>query len=361
MEMLKASELEDFFRDECVVLKKDARVVSDTAPPHTAIVHPIVLPDKLALLLTLPDGLSLITVPVDKTTLEQTVTQFRKKLQNRLNNRFIEEAEKLYDWIIRPIEAELAAREIHTLSFAPGGVLRLVPMATLYDGQSFLVEKYAISIIPFMKLIDFGSVPRKAHHILLSGVSEARQDFSALPSIPVELGDIKEIMNGETVLMNDAFAFDGLKNAISEKNYSIFHIATHGVFGGTPEDSYLLAYDGHLNMNDLEELVGVAKAYENSIDLLTLSACQTALGNERAALGLAGVAVKAGVKSALATLWYVDDEATSLAIREFYRQLKTPDTTKAKALQNVQKKLIANPRYWHPLYWAPFVLIGNWM
>ncbi|MCP4216559.1 MAG: CHAT domain-containing protein, partial [bacterium] len=112
---------------------------------------------------------------------------------------------------------------------------------------------------------------------------------------------------------------------------------------------------------DLEALVSDATACGNSIDLLTLSACQTALGNERAALGLAGVAVTAGVKSTLATLWYVDDEATPLAIREFYRQLKTPGTTKAKALQNTQKKLIANPRYWHPLYWAPFVLIGNSM
>ena len=126
-------------------------------------------------------------------------------------------------------------------------------------------------------------------------------------------------------------------------------------------DSFLLTYNSKLNMDQLESLIGKSIQRNHTVDLLTLSACQTALGNERAALGLAGVAVKAGVKSVIATLWYVDDEATSIAIREFYRQMMTPGLTKAKALQNTQKKLIANPRFWQPLYWAPFLLIGNWM
>ncbi len=138
-------------------------------------------------------------------------------------------------------------------------------------------------------------------------------------------------------------------------------MATHGVFGGTPEESFLLNYDSRLTMNGLEKLISFSRFREKPVELLTLSACQTALGNERAALGLAGVAVKAGVRSAIATLWHVDDEATSLAIREFYRQIREPGISKAQALQNTQKKLIEQRRYWHPLYWGPFLLIGNWM
>ena len=113
-------------------------------------------------------------------------------------------------------------------------------------------------------------------------------------------------------------------------------------------------------MNTLEYLMSLGKYRNHQVDLLTLSACQTALGNERAALGLAGVAVKAGVRSAVATLWNVDDEATSLAIRELYRQLRKDGMSKAKALQNAQKMLLSQRKYWHPLYWAPFLLIGNW-
>ncbi|MCP4689538.1 MAG: CHAT domain-containing protein, partial [Desulfobacterales bacterium] len=197
--------------------------------------------------------------------------------------------------------------------------------------------------------------------ILLAGLSEARQGFSPLPSVPDELKDIRTIMDGQRIMMNESLDVSGLTDEFKANEYSIFHMATHGVFGGTPEESFLLTYDGRLTMNGLEKLIDIGRFRENPVELLTLSACQTALGNERAALGLAGVAVKAGVRSALATLWYVDDEATSLAVREFYRQLKTPGISKAKALQNAQVKLIKQARYWKPIYWAPFLLIGNWM
>ncbi len=148
---------------------------------------------------------------------------------------------------------------------------------------------------------------------------------------------------------------------VHETAADIVHMATHGVFGETPEETFLLTYDDRLTMDILEILIGLGKFRGKKVELLTLSACQTALGDERAAPGLGGAAVKAGVGSVLATLWYVNDESTSLAVREFYRQLKIPGISKAKALQNAQKKLIEKDRYWHPVYWAPFLLIGNWM
>ncbi len=361
MELLKTAELDDFFQDECVTALNAKKKTLNRTEPHTALLYPIPLEDKLALLLTLPDGIKYFKVPVDYETLKDTVQKFRKKLQTRTNNRFLYESRQLYDWLIRPIEAELIRQEVDTLVVAPDGVLRLIPFSTLNDKEHFLVEKYAIATIPAITVTDPKPIDQKHLEILLSGLSDGVQDFSPLPSVTAELRDIKEIMGGKVLFQNKEHNFENLTREFKNNSYTIVHFATHGVFGGTPQESFLLTYDSKLNMDQLEWLISLGKFRERQVELLTLSACQTALGNERAALGLAGVAVKAGVRTAIATLWYVDDEATSLAIREFYRQLKTPGISKAKALQNAQKSLISQLRYWHPLYWAPFLLIGNWM
>ncbi len=266
----------------------------------------------------------------------------------------------LYNWIIRVVEPELKAQEITTLVIAPDGALRLIPLSTLYDGTRFLIEKYAMALIPAITLTDPRPFQKENIEILISGLSEGRQGFSPLPSVVAELRDIKKIMNSRIILNNKDFNTDNLTREFKAREYTIVHMATHGVFGGTPQESFLLNYDSKLTMDGLENLISLGRFRKKPVELLTLSACQTALGNERAALGLAGVAVKAGVRSAIATLWYVDDEATSLAIREFYRQVRKPGISKAQALQNTQKKLIKQRRYWHPLYWAPFLLIGNW-
>jgi CHAT domain-containing protein len=361
MEILKTAELEDFFADECVIAMRAEKVTLERTPPHTAILYPIMLPDALALLLTLPDGIKHISVPVGSEKIRETVQEYRIRLQTRVNNRFLYSSQQLYDWVIRPAEADMKANEVDTLVVAPDGALRLIPFSTLHDGEHFLIEKYAIGTIPAISLTDPKPVNKENFDILIGGLSEARQGFSALPSVPAELRDIREIMSGKILIQNNDYTIENMTAAFKEKPYSLVHIATHGVFGGTPEESFLLAYEDKLTMDRLEQLIGMGIFRKQKVELLTLSACQTALGNERAALGLAGVAVKAGVKSAIATLWFVDDEATSLAIREFYRQFKEPGMSKAKAMQNVQKKLIAQRRYWHPLYWAPFLVIGNWM
>jgi len=360
MELLKAFELQDFFQDGCLI-KETEKVTFDRADPHTAVIYPIILPDRLALLLILPDGIKQIKTTVDSKTLKQTVMRFRKRLQTRTNNRFLYEARQLYGWIIRPMEDELAAQKVDTLIIAPDSALRLIPFSTFHDGKQFLVEKYALSTVPAITLTKPERLEQKEEQILISGLSEAVQGFSPLPSVTAELHDIKEIMNGKVLLQNFDHTIANLYRELEDNAYSIVHLATHGVFGGTPEETFLLTYDGKLTMNRLEQLLGLRKYRNDKVELLVMSACQTALGDERAALGLSGLAVKAGVRSVIATLWFVDDEATSLAIREFYRQLKTPAISRAKALQNAQKKLISQDRYWHPLYWAPFLLIGNWM
>jgi CHAT domain-containing protein len=138
-------------------------------------------------------------------------------------------------------------------------------------------------------------------------------------------------------------------------------VASHGKFESDVRDTFLLTYDGKLSMDRLEGYMASTTYREQPVELLTLSACQTAVGDDKAALGLGGVAVKAGARSALATLWYINDQASSLLITDFYANLKDSDVSKARALQEAQLDLLDDPRFNHPSYWAPFLLIGNWL
>ncbi|QTA87980.1 CHAT domain-containing protein [Desulfonema magnum] len=359
MELLKTAELEDFFQDECVTALRKKSIRLDKASSHTAVIYPILLPDHLAMLLILGDGMKQITVPANPEELRNTAMQFRDELQSLRSYEFRNSAQYLYDQLIRPIETELSDENIDTLIVAPDGSLRSIPFSALCDGKHYLIEKYAIVTIPGTTLVDPKPIDKENAEVLLSGLSEARQNFKPLENVPEELSDIKTVMGGK-ILQDEAYTVDNIDYEFKNHEYSIVHIATHGEFGGTAKNSFLLTYDGKLTMDKLEHVVGIGRFRENPLELLTLSACQTASGNERAVLGLAGVAIKAGARSAIATLWSVNDKTTSLAMREFYRRLGESDISKAKALQNAQKELISQG-YHHPYYWAPFLLIGNWL
>ncbi|HLZ33362.1 MAG TPA: CHAT domain-containing protein, partial [Nitrospira sp.] len=127
------------------------------------------------------------------------------------------------------------------------------------------------------------------------------------------------------------------------------------------KNSFVLTFDDRLTMDRLSQVVGHFKLRGQPLELLSLSACQTAAGDDRAALGLAGIAIKAGARSALATLWFVNDESSSALVVEFYRQLKNPAMSKAMALRQAQLKVLENPEYQHPIFWAPFLLLNNWL
>ena len=152
-----------------------------------------------------------------------------------------------------------------------------------------------------------------------------------------------------------------MEKEMREEQFTIVHIASHGKFENNAKESFLLAFDGKLTMDRLDELVGLFQFRETPLDLLTLSACETAAGDDRAALGLAGVAIKAGARSALATLWFINDKASSDLVEHFYKQLKDSNISKAQALQLAQLKLIEDPAYRHPGYWSPFLLMNNWL
>jgi len=186
------------------------------------------------------------------------------------------------------------------------------------------------------------------------------QGFPPLPAVADEVAALDALYAG-TVLKDAQFSATGFQRAIERRPYSIVHVASHGEFGSNVGDTFLLTHDSRITLDQLEAQLGGTAYREQPVELLALSACQTASGDDRAALGLAGVAVKAGARSALATLWSVSDRASTLLVGEFYQGLQGAGTSKAQALQAAQRRLLADQRYRHPAYWSPFLLIGNWL
>ncbi|MBW2668080.1 MAG: CHAT domain-containing protein, partial [Deltaproteobacteria bacterium] len=163
-------------------------------------------------------------------------------------------------------------------------------------------------------------------------------------------------------LMNNEFGVENFRKELTNTPYGIVHISSHGEFGGDSSENFLLAYDGRVSMDQLAAFVGATRfRADEPLELLTLSACESAAGDDRAALGLAGVALRAGARSALATLWSVNDRATAELVVDFYGNLVVPDVSRARALQQAQVKMLSTRHYRHPGYWAPFLLISSWL
>jgi CHAT domain-containing protein len=218
-----------------------------------------------------------------------------------------------------------------------------------------------MAMTPSLRLTDPRPIRRDNINLLLNGLTQSVQGFPPLVHVASELDAIQDLYGG-TVLEDKSFRRASVQQALTENQYSIVHFATHGKFSGQVRDSYILTYDGKMNMDDLEQFVGVSWFRQDQpVELLTLSACETAVGDDTAALGLASVAIKAGARSALASLWSISDEASSELISNFYRELQNPELSKAQALQRAQVAFLDDQRYRHPGYWAPFLLIGNWL
>ena len=360
IETYKAAELRDYFRDDCVDTLQARITKLDTLAAGTAVVYPIVFADRLELLVSLPNGLKRLSIPVSSATLTQEVRAFRKTVEKRTTREYLPHAQQLYAWLIRPLEPDLATFRIDTLVFVPDGPLRTVPMAALHDGQRFLIEKFALATTPGLNLTDPKPIDREKVRLLSSGLTQAVQGFPSLPFVEEEINAIRALYQGDQ-LLNAEFSTPRLEQLLIDHPYGILHFATHGWFASDTTQSYLLTYNGKLTINELDRLIGLFRYRKDPLELLTLSACQTGIGDDRSALGLAGVAIKAGARSALATLWFINDEASAALVSEFYRQLRDPAQSKAQALQYAQQKLLADRVYEHPAYWSPFLLLNNWL
>ncbi len=360
MESLKGAELEDYFRDDCVAGLKSKTVGIDRLADRTAALYPIVLPDRLALLVSIGDQLVLRETAISVEALAAEVAVLRGRLEKRSTYQYLPHAQQLYAWLLAPIQEDLRAANVNTLVFVPDGVLRTVPLGALFDGKQFVIEQYAVATVPGLTLTDPRPLVGGVTATLIGGLTEGVEGFAPLPAVADELAGISTVFPA-TVLQDAAFSQQNFAAELAGTQYSLVHVASHGQFSPRVEDSFVLTHAGRIKLNDLESYIGVTQYRQHPVELLTLSACQTAAGNEQAALGLAGIAVKAGARSALATLWSVHDRASATLIQSFYAALATPGTSKAEALRTAQRELLAEPRYRHPAYWSPFLLIGNWL
>jgi CHAT domain-containing protein len=359
IERMKAVELEDYFQDECVARLRSRERKLEALAPRTAVIYPVILPDRLDLLVSAGADIEKASVPVSAAALNAETRAFRRLLEKRTTHEYLPHAQRLHEWLVRPVSAFLAAHEVATIVVVPDGALRGIPFAALHDGTGFLTQRYALATAPALSLVAPGEGGLAGRRALVGGLSEPVQDFPGLPQVERELGDVGGLFESR-LLGNEAFRVPAMRAAMDATPYSVVHIASHGEFDSDPRRTFLLTWDGRMTMDVLERLMKSGRLRDEPVELLTLSACRTAAGDDRAALGLAGVAVKSGARSALATLWYINDEASSLLVTEFYRSLAAGPVDKARALQVAQARLLSEPRYRHPGYWAPFLLIGNW-
>ena len=360
VEALKAAELRDYFQDNCVDALRSRTKSLDVVSQTSAVIYPILLPDRTELLVSFPNEMKRFSVPVPMTQITNEIRDFRRKLGKRTTHEYLPHAQQLYDWLIRPIEPSLGAYSITTLVMVPDGPLRTIPLAALHNGKEFLIARYAVATTPGLNLTDPQPLRRDRMNVLTAGLTDSVQGFPALPNVGIELEELQRLY-GTAPILNQQFRTQRLEQELREKPVGVVHMASHGMFGGRVQDTFILTYDDRMNMDRLSQVVGYFRFRDEPLELLTLSACETAAGDDRAALGLAGIAIKAGARSALATLWFINDAASSRLVSDFYKELQRASVSKAEALQHAQLEMLNDPLYQHPAYWAPFLLLNNWL
>jgi CHAT domain-containing protein/tetratricopeptide (TPR) repeat protein len=371
IESLQIAELENFFRSACLDAPPVALEQLDT---QAAVVYPVVLGNHIQIILSLPQQpLQLFNteLPANWITLTE---RFQQALGQHNSPDVAPLGQQLYDWLITPIVPALQAGKFQTLVFVLDSPLRNVPMAALQDGRQYLVEKYPLGLTPglqlarpqFSRLASSAALRRSSSEstmnqpLLFAGLTEARQGFPSLRFVQQEIRNLQAAMPRGRLLINQDFTGERLKKIVQNQRFGVVHLATHGQFSSQIEQTFILTWNQQLGIPQLQGLLNPLGERATPIDLLVLSACETATGDRRASLGLAGMAVQAGAKSTLASLWLVNDEAATRFIQGFYQALNQPQTQKAEALRQAQLSLLRDPRYRHPYYWAPFVLVGDW-
>jgi CHAT domain-containing protein len=372
----------------------------------TAVFSTIILKDQVAVILSLPGAdqnlhAQVYWIPASSTEIIQTVNDLRLKLEKRsdLAQTYLPLSKKLYDWLIQPFAEILQEADIETLVFIQDGILRSIPMAALHDGQQFLVEHYAIASTLSLALIDSTPLNPATLKVLGFGLTqpavvEGPIFFEPLSFVRQELDQIKKILPDSKQLVDINFTRDRLKQELSQQSFPIVHLATHGKFGIDSRDTFLVTgrqteefqthqpnqiprqpegrtrgssssgsitpknYNEKLTINQLYQLLRDIRQGK-ALELLTLTACETAVGSDRDALGIAGISLQAGARSAVASLWQVDDRSTAQLITHFYQNLRQ-GMSRAKAIQMAQKTWLQQNPNSHPGYWAALILVGNW-
>ena len=355
-----------------------------------ALLYPLILEDRLELILVTTDDVISKTVAVDRSSLNQAILDFRQAITNPTSDA-IASGQQLYEYLIRPLESELQAADIATILYAADSQLRYVPLAALHTGEQWLAQQYVVNQITAASLTDFAT-SRSTDFSVIAGafsqgefsfqIEEEELLFSGLPYAGREVEIINEDIPNSEVYFNQQF---NPANVIPQMgNYGIVHFATHAAFlPGSPDNSFILFGNG-----DRISLREIASWDLENVDLVVLSACQTAvsgaLGNGDEILGFGYQIQRTGAKAAIASLWQVNDQSTQILMNIFYDKM-SQGMGKAEALQLAQQMLITDnveandgdqragvkpipvdgstnrliERYSHPYYWAPFILIGH--
>ncbi|NWF59107.1 MAG: CHAT domain-containing protein [Fischerella sp.] len=378
LESLQLAELNNFFREACV--EANPRLI-DEIDTTAAVIYPIILQDRLEVILSLPNQPArLYTTKITQKELENTLEQMQRFLrvpptqiqgvaQTEVQE-FMPLYQQAYNWLIRPLEKELAKTQVKTLVFVLDGELRNIPMSVLHDGKQYLIEKYAVALTPGLQLINPKPLAKIDIKALTAGLSQVRSDlpahqgFEPLRYVQSEIEQINKLGVSAKSLLNNKFTSKEVQSEILDSPVPIVHLATHAQFSSNAEDTFILFWDRRMNVKQLGNLLqNNTLDSRRPIELLVLSACETAIGDQRAALGLAGVAVRSGARSTLATLWSVQDQSTAKFMGELYSQLEQAKKTKiskAQAIQQAQLSLLKDQQYSNPHFWGPFVIVGNW-
>lgn len=368
LESLQMAELNNFFRDSCL----DTTLIPvpidlDQVDPQAAVIYPIVLSDRMEVILSLSgQPLRSYPVPVSRQQVEATTADLRRQVVKLIDpSGYLEPAQQIYDWLIRPVEADLQQAQVTTLVFVLDSLLRGLPVAALYEsqGQQHLVQRYDLALTPGLQLLDPQPLQRQNLQALKAGLTEARQGFSELTNVSTEIDQVSARLPGER-LLNEQFTSATLAQRIQKHPPPVVHLATHGQFSSRADQTFVLTWSDRIDIELLAALLRPDPALtpnRGAVELLTLSACETASGDNRAALGLAGVAVRAGARSTLASLWAVNDGSTADLMARFYQILTEEPISKAAALRQAQLQLLGSSQHQHPYFWSPFVLVGNWL
>lgn len=316
----------------------------------------------------------------------ETAQNFRDLIASRKHvrkNTYLKPSQQLYQWIVAPMEADLQTRGINNLVFLPDAGLRSTPMAALHSGKEFLIEKYSVGLMPSLSLTNTLYSDIKNSQVLAMGVSQSTQGQIPLPAVPQELSTLVFKLWQGKLLLNEQATFSNLKTIRRSSPFGIIHMATHADFTPGPvSNSYIQLWEDKLRLNQIRQL-GLNNP---QVEMMVLSACRTALGDEEAEIGFAGLAIMAGVKTSVASLWTVDDAGTAGLMTTFYENLKKAPI-RAEALRQAQMLMakgqvfvkngqiqgfsklgglplptnsqVADGVLSHPYYWASFTMVGN--
>lgn len=375
IEALQLAELNNFFRDACVEVRPESLAdIVERTEVGTAIIYAAVLPEKVEAILKLPqEELKHYSTAIAQEQVEQHLKNLLDDITDfsKLPDAITSESKTVYDWLIKPFAEDLEQRKVKNLVFVLDGLLRNIPMAVLYDGEKYLIEKYAVAVTPGLRILTGQPLKEVKTLALTGGISEQNQVgndiYSELPYVQDELSKIALKVTTIDELLNHKLLKNNLENKVETDDFNILHLATHGNFSSDPENTYIVVWQNKLKVKEFDKLLRLTNSNKKiPLELLVLSACETATGDSRATLGLAGISLRAGARSTLASLWIVNDRSTSELMQRFYQELSRVQEgekiSKAEALRRAQLAILrSNQEDWNrPYYWAPFILVGDW-